>query len=253
MLVGTLLSAVFLSPLFFLLVLLIGVILAASERKRAGIIVIAAAGCILYLVSIEPIHDALLYPLENRYSPMSVEYPPSFDAIVVLGGGIVDRSPDLGGRASLTPISLKRLAEGVMLFRVRPVPIYVSGGIVRGRSVEPEAEAARRALIALGVPPDMIYVEGASRTTWENARNLAQVLRAAGARAVALVTSACHMPRSALAFSKAGVSFFPAPTDYMTERTRYDLMSFLPSFGDLTESFQALHEYIGLVQYRFLK
>lgn len=250
MILSAVITTLFLSPLLFILVIAAGALLAARGRKRAGRAAMGAAALVLLLASIEPVHDALLLPLENRYPALPLERTARYDAVIVLGGGIIDRSAELGGHASLFPESLKRLAYGIMLARRGDTPLFVSGGRVWARNVESEAEAAQRTAAELGFPSAMIRVEDKSRTTWENAGNLAPLLHAAGVSHAALVTSAYHMPRSVLAFSKAGISVVPAPTDYKTDRARYDLRSFLPSFQTLAESFQAVREYLGLVQYR---
>ncbi len=249
MILTTVISTLFLSPLTLILVILAGMLLMATGRRKTGIGVTAAAGLILYLASIEPVHDALRRTLEGKFPAVSIDKPPPFDAIVVLGCGTIGSSPDMEGRSNLTPEALKRLVYGIMLFHRRETPIYVSGGRVGERAVESEAETARRALVSLGVPEAMIRMEDRSRTTWENATELAHMLKEAGIGEVALVTSAYHMPRSALAFSKAGIRFIPAPTDYKTQGISYGFSSFLPSFNFLAGSLQALREYAGLVQY----
>ena len=92
--------------------------------------------------------------------------------------------------------------------------------------------------------------EDKSRTTWENAREVAGVLAARKIARVALVTSAYHMPRAMLAFSRAGISCVPAPTDYRVSRGKISLAAALPSFASLSASFASLREYLGLIQYR---
>lgn len=250
MIISAAVTSVFLSPLLFVLAIAAGVLLIVFGRRRTGLAIVSAAGLVLYLTSIEPVHDALLLPLEDRYPALSLENLPPLDAIVVLGGGLVDSSPELGGRASPSQESLKRLIYGMQLFRRRGVPIFVSGGRVWKWHPEAEADVAGGTLLSLGVPPDAVRREAESKTTWENARDLAPMLASAGVVEVALVTSAYHMPRAALAFSRAGVKFVPAPTDYRARRVPYTAASLLPSFVTLGESFAALREYLGLVQYR---
>lgn len=247
MIASALVTAVFFSPLLFIIAVGVGLALLLRGRKKTGAGVSIAAAALLYLLSVEPIHDALLLPLENRYPPVSQGHPPAFDAVAILGGGVVDHTPDFGGRATLTAESLKRLAYGFSLARINHVPIFVTGGIVWGHGTEPEATAAEETLTSLGVPESEIRREGASRTTWENATMLAPLLKPF--KNTLLVTSAYHMPRSVIAFSHAGIAFLPAPTDYKVRRAGYDLRSFLPDTVTLAESFHALREYIGILQY----
>jgi uncharacterized SAM-binding protein YcdF (DUF218 family) len=247
---STVVTALFFSPLLFVIAFLAAVALFARGRQKAGLAVAVPACALLFLLSIEPVHDAIILPLENGYPPLSGA---QVEAVVVLGGGTYGSAPDLQGRTGLTPEALKRLVSGATLARARGVPLFLTGGKVEKRTGESEAGAAARELADLGIPQAAIRVEEKSRTTWENARFLAPMLESAGIRTVALVTSAYHMPRGALAFRKAGIDFIPAPTDYRTQRTPYTAMSFIPSFQTLRETFGALREYVGLLQYSLMQ
>ncbi|MBE3065416.1 MAG: YdcF family protein [Spirochaetes bacterium] len=192
--------------------------------------------------------DLLISPLENRYPPVSLEAPPAFDAIVVLGGGTRRQSPDQGGRSALAPESLARLLQGLALHRRTGALLIASGGVVwEGSGAEPEADVARRALLVMGVAENAVLREAGSRTTWENARRISEMLPPG--KVIALVTSASHMPRAMLAFRRAGIACVPAPTDYRATRGRRIAADFIPSFDALSESFRALREYAGLVLY----
>jgi uncharacterized SAM-binding protein YcdF (DUF218 family) len=226
-----------------------GLLLVLRGHRKAGLVVTTAGLLAMFLAAITPVHDALLLPLENRYPALSLDALPEYDAIVVLGGGTIGGSAELSGRSSPTPEATKRLVYAAMLFRARQAPIFVSGGIVTGHDSEPEAVAARRILSGLGLPDSMIHLEDKSRTTRENAANIASLLIGTGFRNVVLVTSAYHMPRSVLAFTRIGVHVIAAPTDYRVGKAPYGVASFLPSFHALSDSIQALREYLGFVQY----
>ena len=62
--------------------------------------------------------------------------------------------------------------------------------------------------IALGqaADPERILLESTSRTTWENARFSATLLRQHGWHRVLLVSDAWHLPRALIAFRAAGVT-----------------------------------------------
>jgi uncharacterized SAM-binding protein YcdF (DUF218 family) len=75
-------------------------------------------------------------------------------------------------------------------------------------------------------------------------------LAAKGVNRIVLVTSAWHMPRSVWCFESHGFEVIPAPVDYLTEQEAYDLRSYLPRWTTLSDSGQALHEYLGLLWYR---
>ncbi len=243
---SAIISTLFLSPLVFALAAGAGLLL-LRRRRTAGWWVLAASSAIPLLLSLGPVSGLLLHTLERRNPPYDGR---PVDAVVVLGGGVVNGSPEEGGRGSLAPDALKRLVYGSIIERRAAVPIVVSGGIVwNAPGAEAEAVVSARLLRDIGVPGSLIVEEGASRTTWENARNVASILKERRIGRVALVTSAYHMPRSLLAFRKAGVDCVPAPTDYKATYAAASVASGLPSFEHLKDAFVALREYFGIVQY----
>jgi uncharacterized SAM-binding protein YcdF (DUF218 family) len=204
---------------------------------------------LLLLLSVPAVSSLLLRPLEQRYAALGPAAPPA-DAIVVLGGGVREGSAEEEGGVSLTATALKRVVYGYRLQRKLSVPLIVSGGVTwRHRDAESEADVARAALTALGAAPGSIVTEGRSTTTWENARNVAALLRERGMARILLVTSASHMPRAMLAFARAGVTCIPAPTDYLSPRAGVSAADLVPGFDGLKDSVLALQEYSGSILY----
>ncbi len=243
--VSAIITTVLLSPLVFALVAGVGLLL-LSRRRRVGSWLLAVSAFVPLILSTGPVARFFLSTLERRAAPYEGQ---TVEAVVVLGGGLVRGSPDEGGQASLYPDSLKRVLYGSIVERRTGVPIVVSGGVVwNSPGAEPEADVAARMLTRLGVAPSMI-VEDPSRTTWENARDVAGILRERRIGRIALVTSAYHMPRSLLAFRKAGVECVPAATDYKTSRDRLTAADLLPTYDNLRDSFVVFREYLGIVEY----
>jgi uncharacterized SAM-binding protein YcdF (DUF218 family) len=237
------------SPLAFALAFLAAALLLAARRRAAGWIVLGAALAAFLALAVEPGRDLLLRPLEDRWPALDLADLSAIDAVVVLGAGALDAAPDEAGATAPGPEGARRAAWAAGLARIAGVPLIVTGGRAWERAGgEAESTATRRLLERLGVPAGSIVEEASSRDTWENARATARLL-GAGATA-ALVTSAYHMPRAALAFAAVGVPCVPAPTDFRANRSGYDLLSFVPSFRCLSESFQALREYAGMAWYR---
>lgn len=117
------------------------------------------------------------------------------DAIVVLGAPLRhDR---------LSAVLAERVDAAAALFHAGGAPVVVaSGGLTAGATIA-EADAIADALRARGVTE--VLVERASRTTAENARLTAELLRARGARRVWLVTQPFHGRRAARLFRAAGL------------------------------------------------
>ncbi|MDR3115778.1 MAG: YdcF family protein [Treponema sp.] len=215
--------------------------------------ILRGMGVFCYLLAIEPFQDLLLCPLEDWYPPLPVEAElreraAVADALVILGGGTIQSSPEAGERRdSLSASALKRLVYGFSLQDLFAGDYVLTGGKVFDHGQEAEAAVAARVLIALGVEPKRILTETESRNTWQNARKVAENF---GYPTVILVTSAYHMPRSVFCFEKNGITVIPGPTDYYSNRNKpYDLFSFLPSMGSFFGTWTALHEYLGLLQY----
>src|SRR5262245_32138883 len=123
--------------------------------------------------------------------------PGNADAIVVLGGG--GNWP----RGELNPTALRRTVHGIRLYRDGRAPLLLlSGGPARERPSLAQRE--RLLALACAVPPDAILTADGSHTTRDEVERLSAVLRARGARSIALVTDPYHMVRARRLFERAG-------------------------------------------------
>lgn len=212
--------------------------LIALFRKRQRVILALSLSCgvAVYFLSIEPVKDALLSPLEEKYKkPANIQG----DVIVVLGGGSYNTGV-------LTDDSLKRLLTGFVLQKRLNTPIILSGGSAITNL--PESEVMKTVLIELGVDKSKIYTDTNSRDTLGNAVFTKKICQANGFKKVILVTSAYHMPRSVLTFKQAGIDVIPYPTDFKMDK-KYNIYSFFPKMNVLQDSTKAIREYIGFLSY----
>ncbi len=92
------------------------------------------------------------------------------------------------------------------------------------------------------------WIEDRARTTDENGRFSAAILRPEGIGTVVLVTHGFHMPRATLAFVEAGLTVVAAPTMFAPSET--EAATLAPSARAVRASFLALHEWLGLLWYR---
>jgi uncharacterized SAM-binding protein YcdF (DUF218 family) len=92
------------------------------------------------------------------------------------------------------------------------------------------------------------WAEIDSRTTWENAKYSAAILKSNGISSVYLVTHAWHMRRALIAFTRFGIAAVPAsvPPD---EIARLRSAGFMPDASAWLQSYYALHEWIGCAWY----
>lgn len=246
-------SGVLVAPLTWVLALWILCGISAWARRSRTAVVCAVSGFALLLIASLPATARLLAThLERRYPAVTPVQAPSADAIVVLGGAVSGASAPARPTLRLGPAST-RLWHAALLHRAGKAPwVIVAGGNQPGHESEQvEAEAMAEVLTALGVPPDAIRAEKASRNTWENARNSLPIVKSLKARKVLLVTSAIHMPRALATFEKAwagsGIEILPAATDVAAGDRAPPLKLWIPDASALAFVTRALREYAGLL------
>jgi len=196
---------------------------------------------ILLLFSYHPFSNFLVKNLEDHYAKYS--YAKSVGYIHVLGSGHNDDesqpiSSKIGGSG------LKRVLEGVILYKNMPNTKIIFTGAKSGASVSTAMMNAKLA-IALGVNKEDIIIDETAEDTADEADFAKQTV---GDKAFVLVTSATHMPRAMQTFHLQGLHPMAAPTDF--RRSRVKTFFRLPNLGALVSSQVAMHEYFGIL---FLK
>lgn len=202
-------------------------------------------GIVYFISAFYLVPDLLVRNLESKYSPVDLSSI-DFDSthILVLGGGHV-RDPRVTSIDQLSASTLSRLLEGMRIrFEVPGSKLICSG--YGGVDTVSNAAVMRSAAMELGVDGSRIQMLEKAANTWEEA----QFYRDGFGTSVPLilVTSATHMKRAMMVFKAMGLDPIPAPTDFIVKkRIRRDWLSH--------ENFRkvqiALHEYIGLVYYRW--
>lgn len=231
-----------LPPGLLIVLALVGLAFMRS-RMRFGAGLVLASLVALYLLSVPAVVRPLVKSLETPYSDPADDR--SAGAIVVLGGGTYAGAPEYG-EDTVSPETLERLRYAAHLQRRTGKPILVAGGNPAG-GASTEGEQMRQVLRELGA--SVKWVEGKSANTFESARFSQAILRKAGIQSIYLVTHAWHMPRSQLAFERAGLSVVPAGVGYTTARGLGPL-DFVPSTRALHLSYYFFHEVLGMVWYR---
>jgi uncharacterized SAM-binding protein YcdF (DUF218 family) len=244
--IGKILAAILFPPGLFVLLAVVLVFCIYGKHKKTAYAIAGSIVLIAYVLSTCAFSNLLVLPLENKYAPLANAEEAS--AIVVLGGGYNDSSPEYQNRGSLLPVAEKRAIYGLELARNYGLPLIFSGGKgYDSRAEGSEASAAERLWLSLGFDKKRITIETGSLDTKGNAAGVEKLVRG---RKVLLVTSAFHMPRAMLSFEKAGISAIPAPTDYRAKRSAITWADFLPDASWLEISALALHEYFGILYYR---
>jgi len=229
------------------------VVLFALWRGRGGLARAATAGLLVLVlaISVLPLGEVLLRPLETRY-PVA---PPLDDptGIIVLGGAEQAARSAVWGRPE-TGEGAERFTAALALARQHPqARVLFTGGSgalrdIAGSSLS-GADVAQAIFAEQGLAPGRLILERRSRNTAENAaRSFALVRPARGERWV-LVTSAFHMPRAMRSFERAGWPGLVAwPVDFRSAALARGLgWDFA---GHLQTLSTALHEHLGLLVYR---
>ncbi|HQB85113.1 MAG TPA: YdcF family protein [Candidatus Pacearchaeota archaeon] len=225
------LQQIILPSVFIPIIILIGIVFVFSSKKyKLGRILLIIGLALYYIFSITPTVDLLLKPLEQEYSTVSDIQ--KADKIALL----------LGGRES----DVLRSSE---VLRIAHLTDHTTQIIISGTdSQNPnsgEALAVRNFFINRGVPKDNIIIEGNSRNTKENVKNIYDIV---GDEHFFLVTSAYHMKRAMLEFEKLGANPIPAPIDFKSVG-EYGILSYIPNSKNLRNSDLAMHEYFGIIFY----
>ena len=234
--------------IFIVLLMAAGVWRVYRRRGKSAAVALILAG-LMWLSALTPVANFLLGPLENRYG---VPAAAAGDVIILLGGGINHRVPDMSGVGAPSDGMLARIVTAVRLHSRLGLPIIISGGKVYG-SVGAEAPIVRRFLVDLGIDPQRIIMESRSRDTFENAVYTKKICSRHGFVRPILITTAFHMPRSVMLFEKAGLNVIPFPTGFKTATDpHYGWQDLLPSAGAMRLLASAGHEYLGLLYYRLV-
>jgi uncharacterized SAM-binding protein YcdF (DUF218 family) len=228
-----------------------GLILIIRHRRRGGLICLCASLGAMAAITVLPVGQLMLAPLEDRFPELRTP-PAHVDGIIVLGGAIETELSAARGMPSLNDAA-ERMTQLVVLARRYPTAqLAFTGGnglLIHGRTSE--ADVARQFFSQLGVDPARIVYEGRSRTTYENAVFLKAQLAPKPGQVWLLITSAWHMPRSVGLFRSAGWTVLPYPVGY---KTAPGFMTAIE--GSLPDRLfmvdLASHEWVGLAAYWLL-
>ncbi len=192
-------------PLLLLLIAFGIALLWFSRFQRTGKLCVSLGWLLLLLLSLQPVADSLLKPIEDKYPTWRGEKRVQY--VVVLGGGYT-WNPDWAPSSNLINNSLPRLTEGIRLWYENPGSKLIFTGAAAKTNPVSTAEAGARVAESLGIPRSEILVLDKPKDTEEEA---AAVKMAIGDAPFLLVTSASHLPRAMLFFRRAGLTPLPAP------------------------------------------
>lgn len=233
-----------------LLLVLGGLGLIALGRRRSGLVLGILGVLLLGVASFTNVGAVLIQPLEARFE-RPAELPETVDSIVLLGGATSARISTVR-QVTETSEAGDRLIETLWLARRYPAArIILTGGVSQLMAgAESEAVTMQRLLLAFGIEPERLLLEGDARNTDENA-DYTKALLGPEPGVVLLVTSAFHMPRSVGLFRKVGVPTIAWPTDYRSTGAEGLGLDIADPTANLLTTSVAIKEWIGLTVYHW--
>jgi len=221
-------TAFFLPPGIFIIFLLIAAFLA----KRKNILFFLVA-IIFYAISIKPIANYLIAPLESFKSNDLVKPK----AVVVLGGGSNDY--DI---IKTYQEPFKRLIYALYIAKEHKLPLIFAGSKDEVKSAKEDINLLKK---RFNLYVTTYFVEN-SLNTHQNAIYSARVFEDKRLKKdIFLITSAYHMKRSTLEFKDAGFKVVSMPVNFYFEDVN-KIYDYLPNIRSLYTSYKALHEYVGI-------
>ena len=164
----------------------------SRRRIRVALSVCAVAAAIVFAAV-----------MANVYRQGSLEEVRSADAIVVLGASQWNGAP--------SPVFRARLDNALQLYKGGYAPLIIlTGGKGAGDAVS-ESQAGKEYLMRRGIDGSVILIEEQSRTTLQNLRYTAALLRGRNLNTILLVSHDFHMMRAKAMAIDLGMTAFSAP------------------------------------------
>jgi uncharacterized SAM-binding protein YcdF (DUF218 family) len=185
---------------------------------------------------------------EEKSAPQDVRFA-SRTTFVLLGGGThYNNDKHLVPRRD----AFRRIAATADLYREcrragGACRVIVSGGNPEHHE-QAEADNYAPFLLARGVDASDLVRENESLNTYQNARNVANLVRSEHDENLVLITSAYHMHRSLLAFNAFGLDVQPFITN-----VRQPQPTFFPQSQGFIDAETALHEMIGVARFHLYR
>jgi uncharacterized SAM-binding protein YcdF (DUF218 family) len=234
---------------FLLLLLCLGVLWLVTSARRRGLGLAAAVTLALVVITVAPVGEWVIAPLEARFPPPQL--PKNVTGIILLGGAVDPGITERHHQVALNDAAERITATLALARRYPKARVLISGG--HGEMVPvhlSEGEATRSLLVADGLDPDRIMLEDRSRNTIENAVFSKELAKPGPDEVWLLVTSAAHMPRAVGCFRHVGWAVLPYPVDYHTgQPITPDLFEL---GGKLALLDHGMREWVGLLAYRLL-
>ena len=205
---------------------------------------------IILFVSVFPVDDWLLYPLEKQYIPNPRLN--QVDGIIALSGNLDPEATEIwnqviSGDAAERNFAFIALARKHTDARL----VYTGGSSNLIQKSYKAADVAERLFAEQGLDLSRITFERESRNTAEHPYNVMELMQPQPDEQWVLITTGWHMPRAMGVFCKAGWKVTPYPVDFRS-RPGSLLKASWGGAGRLVRVNVAVREWIGLIAYKLM-
>lgn len=239
-----------LAPITWIIILIFLAVICNNQRKRRWLLFASLSVTLLFSNSF--IGDEFIRGWEVPIH--IVDSSSHYDIGVLLGGDIV--TYDNENQRVIFRSGADRLMQVINLYHHKIIDtIMITGG--SGHLLYPdrtEANYIKTYLVDIGIPEKDIIVDIIARNTYQNALEVAEMLRVNhNHEKVLLITSALHMRRASACFTKQGIGHDKYSTSQITGNRLFDIDHLLmPSALALKNWDLLIHEWIGFLTYKIL-
>jgi uncharacterized SAM-binding protein YcdF (DUF218 family) len=232
----------------FVILLTLCLVLLLARRTRMAVALLSVLTIGVLLLSLFPLGNWLLYPLERRFQH-NPELPQRVDGIIVLGGSVMP-AQSVEWQQLETNHAHERLSSFIQLAQRYPEArlVFSGGNASLDRSRPTEAQVAESYFVAAGIPAERLIIDSNARNTAENTLYSKQLAKPVPDEHWLLITSAYHMPRAIGVFCRQDWQVIPYPVDHQVVSAQ----RFRPGFNLLLHAYNldmAAHEWLGLLAY----
>ncbi|SAK70475.1 hypothetical protein AWB75_03618 [Caballeronia catudaia] len=222
--------------------LLFFALFALWRRRRAQIAIVFVA--LAWAFGSGWLTNPLLDLAQRGYRHTDVPAFAPKTTIVLMGAGTARHASGLVPKSDAMP----RIAAVATLYRQcretgASCKVILSGGDPQNHG-QAEADNYAPYVLALGVASGDLVRENRSLNTYQNARNVADIVGPSHDNRLIVVTSAYHMRRSLRAFEAFGYT----PVPYVSD-VRHNSVTLLPRRRGFANSELAMHELVGLARF----
>ena len=181
------------------------------------------------------------------------------DGIVVLSSG---RHLPPGNTKIIEWSDPDRFFSGIELYKAnKSNRLIFTGGInPYNLNLPLEGDIYIREAMLMGIPKEDLFTTYAVTNTLQEAKAIKKLLNneiPSSKKKIILVTSAFHMKRAKKVFEREGISVYPYPVDFKSNKsfssTLRNPLKWVPSASHFNQSSNAIREIIGIIIYRAWK